>query len=39
MLLVAGTRLDSHEIIASLGVGGLREVYSPRDTLLNRAND
>jgi eukaryotic-like serine/threonine-protein kinase len=36
MLLVAGSRLDSYEIIAPLGAGGMGEVYRARDTLLKR---
>src|SRR5664279_4499401 len=36
MPLVAGFRLDSYEIIALLGVGGMGEVYRARDTRLKR---
>ena len=36
MLLVAGSRLDSYEIIAPLGAGGMGEVYRARDTSLKR---
>src|SRR5260370_823302 len=36
MLLVAGSRLDSYEIIAPLGAGGMGEVYRARDALLKR---
>ncbi len=36
MPLVAGSRLDSYEIIAPLGVGGMGEVYRARDTTLKR---
>ena len=36
MLLVAGSRLDSYEIIAPLGSGGMGEVYHARDTSLKR---
>ena len=36
MLLVAGSRLDSYEIIALLGAGGMGEVYRARDTALKR---
>ena len=36
MRLVAGSRLDSYEIIAPLGAGGKGEVYRARDTSLNR---
>src|SRR5260370_39638379 len=36
MTLVAGTRLDSYEIIASVGAGGMGEVYRARDATLKR---
>ena len=36
MLLVAGSRLDSYEIIALLGAGGMGEVYRARDGALKR---
>jgi eukaryotic-like serine/threonine-protein kinase len=36
MPLSAGTRLDSFEIIAPLGVGGMGEVYRARDSKLRR---
>jgi serine/threonine protein kinase len=36
MLLVAGSRLDSYEIISPLGSGGMGEVYRARDTSLKR---
>ncbi len=36
MLLAAGSRLDSYEIIAPLGAGGMGEVYRARDTSLKR---
>ena len=36
MPLVAGSRLDSYEIIAPLGVGGMGEVYRARDSPLGR---
>src|SRR5271170_472570 len=36
MLLVAGAQLDSYEIIAPLGAGGMGEVYRARDTSLKR---
>jgi Protein kinase domain/WD40-like Beta Propeller Repeat len=36
MSLTAGTRLGSYEIIASLGAGGMGEVYRARDTRLDR---
>ena len=36
MRLVAGSRLDSYEIVAPLGVGGMGEVYRARDFTLKR---
>src|SRR5688500_10888748 len=36
MALAAGTRLGHYEIIASIGAGGMGEVYRARDTKLNR---
>lgn len=36
MQLVAGSRLSSYEIIASLGAGGMGEVYRARDAALKR---
>ena len=36
MPLVAGYRLDSYEIIAPLGAGGMGEVYRARDAVLKR---
>ena len=36
MPLAAGTRLDSFEIVAPLGTGGMGEVYRARDTTLKR---
>ncbi len=36
MLLAAGSRLNSYEIIAPLGAGGMGEVYRARDTSLKR---
>ena len=36
MLLAAGSRLNSYEIVAPLGAGGMGEVYRARDTSLKR---
>jgi Tol biopolymer transport system component len=36
MPLVAGSRLDSYEIVAPLGAGGMGEVYRARDATLKR---
>jgi eukaryotic-like serine/threonine-protein kinase len=36
MPLVAGSRLDSYEIVAPLGAGGMGEVYRARDGVLKR---
>jgi eukaryotic-like serine/threonine-protein kinase len=36
MPLTPGTRLGAYEIIASIGAGGMGEVYRGRDTRLNR---
>jgi len=37
MHLAPGTRLGPFEIIASIGVGGMGEVWKARDTRLDRA--
>jgi hypothetical protein len=36
MALSAGRRLGAYEIVASLGAGGMGEVYRAKDTTLNR---
>ena len=36
MVLVAGSRLDSYQVIAPLGAGGMGEVYRARDASLKR---
>src|ERR1039457_6000564 len=36
MPLLAGSRLDSYEIVAPLGAGGMGEVYRARDVALKR---
>ena len=36
MALTAGTRLGPYEIIAPIGAGGMGEVYSAKDTRLDR---
>ena len=36
MPLIAGTKIDSYEIVAPIGAGGMGEVYRARDTSLKR---
>src|SRR5262245_40162560 len=36
MTLTASTRLGPYEVLASIGAGGMGEVYRARDTKLNR---
>ena len=36
MRMVAGDRLGPYQIVASLGAGGMGEVYRAHDTRLNR---
>ena len=36
MSLSAGTRLGPHEILSSIGAGGMGEVYRARDTYRDR---
>lgn len=36
MALAAGTKLGPYEILASIGAGGMGEVYRALDTKLNR---
>lgn len=37
MIVTAGTKLGPYEIVASLGSGGMGEVYRARDTRLDRS--
>ena len=36
MMLAAGTRLGSYEVVTQIGVGGMGEVYRAHDTKLGR---
>jgi serine/threonine protein kinase len=36
MPLVAGSRVDSYEVVAALGAGGMGELYRARDAALKR---
>ena len=36
LALTSGSRLGPYEVIASIGVGGMGEVFRARDTKLNR---
>jgi serine/threonine protein kinase len=36
MMLAAGTRLGSYEILAPIGAGGMGEVYRARDSRIGR---
>ena len=36
MVLAAGTKLDSYEVLGLLGAGGMGEVYRVRDSVLKR---
>jgi serine/threonine protein kinase len=35
-MLATGTKLGAYEVVAQIGAGGMEEVYSARDTRLNR---
>ena len=36
MLLASGTRLGVYEVLSAIGAGGMGEVYTARDTRLQR---
>ena len=39
MALTSGNRLETYEILSSLGAGGMAEVHPARDTRLDRIVD